>query len=128
MIRIHAYVKNTFEALRSFSKGLFVILLMIAPLTGIYAICEGSVPQLNEAISHHPFSFTLFQWFCWFLIGGLVICAAWALISWVQKSLETGDKAYWFAERSRILMWTVLYEFIVYENVSLIFLNYWKHH
>ena len=87
MMHILAY-QNTLNALRSFGKGLFMVLLIIAPLTGIYAICEGLIPQLNEAMLHHPFSFALFQWFCWFLVGGPVVCAVWALISWVQKWLE----------------------------------------
>lgn len=125
MMRIHAYVQNTFNALRSFSKGLFMILLIIAPMMGIEAICEGSVPQLEIAVSHHPLSLTLFQWFCWLLLFEALACAFRFLIAFMQRLL---DNRFYFAPYATMMMWTILCEVIVYENVLLIFLNYWKHH
>ena len=88
MMRIYAYVQNTFNVLRSFTKGLFMILLIIAPMTGIEVICKDSAAQLSNAISRHPLSLTLFQGIGWLLLAGALACAVRFLIASVQKWLN----------------------------------------
>lgn len=125
MMRIHAYVQNTFNALWTFGKALFVVLLIIAPMTGIEVICKDSAAQLSNAVSRHPLSLTLFQGIGWLLLAGVLACAVRFLIASVQKWL---NDEFYLTPYARIMTWTILCGFIVYENVLLIFLNYWKHH
>jgi hypothetical protein len=125
MIHIRAYIQNTLNALRSFSKALFVVLLIIAPMTGIEVICKDSAAQLSNAVSRHPLSLTLFQGFGWLLLVGALVCAVRFLIASVQKWL---NDEFYLTPYARMMTWTIICEFIAGENVFLIFLNYWKHH
>jgi hypothetical protein len=108
----------------SFGKSVIIVLILIAPLVSLEAFYPGAIAHLNTIIAQHRLGCTLFRWII--LLAGFsvltLIFRHWAKVR--RWSIE--EKAYRFKQRLHILLWAVLFEIIVCENIFSVVMHFGK--
>jgi hypothetical protein len=108
----------------SFGKSVIIVLILIAPLVSLEAFCPGTIAHLNTIIAQHRLSCTLFRWVI--LMAGYVVLTLifrhWAKV----RQWSAQEKAYRLKQRLHILLWVVLFEVIVCENIFSVVIHFGK--
>jgi hypothetical protein len=90
---------------------------MGVPFVFLYAVYPDLFHSISSGISHHIWFFRLLRW--GFILSFIL---AWpTLIKMTGKTLNMSDEKieYWIAERLRIVVWLILFEIVVGENIFL---------
>jgi hypothetical protein len=108
----------------SFGKSVIIVLILIAPLVGLEAFYPGAIAHLNTIIAQHWLGCTLFRWMI-LIVGYAVLTLIFR--HWAKVRLwSVEEKVYRLKQRLHILLWTVLFEVIVCENIFSVIMHFGK--
>lgn len=113
-MRFMTYCKNT---LLISGKGLITTVLIMTPFIGLNTVYPHFLPHLNAIVSHHRLVCTFFRWAILVITSGF-----WPMLCRYIGKLRhwSADKtADWIKQRTRIMVWFILFELIINANLLL---------
>lgn len=120
-MHILSTIKKSFH---SFGKSVIIVLILISPLICLGVFYPGAIAHLESIIAQHRLGCTLFRW-AMLLVGYGVLTLIFRHLAQVQR-WSAEERAYRLKQRLQILLWAVLFEVVVCENIFSVIMHHGK--